>query len=112
MSAENKLGAVYVAGAMYCTLLTRCWYEHYNGAPQRLNPQVLIIGHPASGKSFAKDLDDQIMAAMRASDQEVRLAETRYKQEQKKRGTSSKAQKQDALVEPEGMIRYLPTMKC
>ena len=109
VSAENKLGAVYVAGAMYCTLLTRCWYEHYNGAPQRLNPQVLIIGHPASGKSFAKDLDDQIMAAMRASDQEVRLAETRYKQEQKKRGTSSKAQKQDALVEPEGMIRYLPT---
>ena len=109
VSAENRLGAVFVAGAMYCTLLTRCWYEHYNGAPQRLNPQVLIIGHPASGKSFAKDLDDQIMASMRASDQEVRLAETRYKQEQKKRGTSSKAQKQDALVEPEGMIRYLPT---
>ncbi|MCR5179853.1 MAG: hypothetical protein K6C30_01365, partial [Bacteroidaceae bacterium] len=105
----NKLGAVYAAGAMYCTLLTRCWYKHFDDSMQRMNPQVLIIGYPASGKSFAKALDDQIMASMRAQDQEVRLAETRYKTEQKKRGTSSKAQKADALVEPEGMIRYLPT---
>ena len=109
VSRANWLGAVFASGAMYCTLLTRCWYKHYDGAKQRMNPQVLIIGHPASGKSFAKQLDDQIMCSMRAQDEEVRLAETRYKQEQKKRGTSSKAQKQDALVEPEGMIRYLPT---
>ena len=109
VSRSNWLGAVFASGAMYCTLLTRCWYKHFDGAMQRMNPQVLIIGHPASGKSFAKHLDDQIMASMRAQDEEVRLAETRYKQEQKKRGTSSKAQKQDALVEPEGMIRYLPT---
>ena len=106
---HNWLGAVFVAGAMYCTLMTRCWYLHFNGAKQRMNPQVLIIGDPASGKSFAKELDDQIMCAMREQDEAVRAAETRYKQEQKKRGTSSKAQKQDALVEPEGMIRYLPT---
>ena len=92
-----------------CRGVRRCWYKHFDGGIQRLNPQVLIIGHPASGKSFAKQLDDQIMCSMRAQDEEVRLAETRYKQEQKKRGTSSKAQKQDALVEPEGMIRYLPT---
>ena len=109
VSRKNWLGAVFASGAMYCTLLTRCWYKHYDGAKHRMNPQVLIIGHPASGKSFAKQLDDQIMCSMRAQDEEVRLAETRYKQEQKKRGTSSKAQKQDALVEPEGMIRYLPT---
>jgi len=74
-----------------------------------MNPQALIIGEPATGKGFAKSLDDQIMCAMRKQDEEVRAQETRYKQEQKKRGTSSKAQKQDALVEPEGMIRYLPT---
>ena len=109
VSRHNRLGAVMAAGAMYCTLLTQCWYEHFNGARQRMNPQVLIIGDPASGKSFAKDLDDQIMSSMRAKDEEVRAQETRYKQEQKKRGTSSKAQKQDALVEPDGMIRYLPT---
>ncbi len=109
VSRENWLGAVFASGAMYCTLMTRCWYEHFTGERQRMNPQVLIIGHPASGKSFAKQLDDQIMCSMRAQDEEVRAQEMRYKQEQKKRGTSSKAQKQDALVEPEGMIRYLPT---
>ena len=109
VSRANWLGAVFASGAMYCTLLTRCWYKHFDGGMQRMNPQVPIIGHRASGKSFAKQLDDQIMCSMRAQDEEVRLAETRYKQEQKKRGTSSKAQKQDALVEPEGMIRYLPT---
>ena len=109
VSRKNWLGAVFASGAMYCTLLSRCWYRHYDGALQRMNPQVLIIGHPASGKSFAKHLDDQIMCSMREQDEVVRLAETRYKQELKKRGTSSKAQKQDALVEPEGMIRYLPT---
>ena len=109
VSRQNWIGAVFASGAMYCTLMTRCWYEHFNGAKQRMNPQVLIIGHPASGKSFAKELDDQIMCSMRAQDEEVRAQETRYKQEQKKRGTSSKAQKQDALTEPEGMIRYLPT---
>ena len=109
VSRKNWLGAVFASGAMYCTLLSRCWYRHYDGALQRMNPQVLIIGHPASGKSFAKHLDDQIMSSMRAMDEEVRAQETRYKKEQKKRGTSSKAQKQDALVEPEGMIRYLPT---
>ena len=109
VSRHNWLGAVFVSGAMYCTLLTRCWYKHFNGAKQRMNPQSLIIGEPATGKGFAKSLDDQIMCAMREQDEEVRAQETRYKQEQKKRGTSSKAQKQDALVEPEGMIRYLPT---
>ncbi len=109
VSRQNWLGAVYASGAMYCTLLTRCWYKHFDGSKQRMNPQVLIIGHPASGKSLAEDLDDQIMCSMRAQDEEVRAQETRYKQEQKKRGTSSKAQKGDALVEPEGMIRYLPT---
>ena len=109
VTRQNWLGAVFAAGAMYCTLMTRCWYEHFDGELQRMNPQVLIIGHPASGKSFAKHLDDQIMSSMRAMDEEVRAQETRYKKEQKKRGTSSKAQKQDALVEPEGMIRYLPT---
>ena len=92
---------------------TACGRQLYKDIPKRLAGVLEGVGihggHPASGKSFAKHLDDQIMCSMRAQDAEVRAQETRYKQEQKKRGTSSKAQKQDALVEPEGMIRYLPT---
>ncbi|MBQ4386852.1 MAG: hypothetical protein II822_04550 [Prevotella sp.] len=108
VSDENKVGAVMAAGAMYCTLMTRCHYLHYDGELHRMNPQVYIIGDPASGKSFADRLDRNIMAAMRYADQPARDAEERYKKESKARSTSSKAQKGEALERPEGMIRYLP----
>lgn len=106
---ENKIGAVMVAGTMFCTLMTRCWYRHYDGKPTRMNPQTYIIGDPASGKSFAARLDEQIMAVMRAADEPGRQAEARYKMEQKQRTTSSKAQKGEALVQPEAVIRYIPS---
>ncbi len=105
----NKLGAVFVAGAMYCTLMTRCYYRHYDGRMQRMNPQVYIIGEPASGKSFATRLDKQIMAAMKSADEPARQAEEAYKKETKARTTSTKEQKKAALERPEGMIRYLPS---
>ncbi len=105
----NKLGAVFVAGAMYCTLMTRCYYRHYDGRMQRMNPQVYIIGEPASGKSFATRLDKQIMAAMKSADEPARQAEEAYKKEAKARTTSTKEQKKAALERPEGMIRYLPS---
>ena len=106
---ENKMGAVMVAGAMFCTLMTRTWYKHYDGQMHRMNPQVYVIGDPAAGKSFADHLDRNIMEAMRSADQPVREAEERYKREKRERTTSTKAQKQDALAEPDGMVRYLPS---
>ncbi len=109
LSRNNWMGAVYASGTMYGTLLTRCWYLHHKGNKQRINPNAMIIGHPASGKSFARDLDDNIMFAMREQDEVIREQENRYKKEQKKRNTSAKEQQQDGLVEPDGMIRYLPS---
>ena len=105
----NKVGAVMAAGAMYCTLLTRTWYRHYDGLAHRMNPMVYIIGDPAAGKSFADRLDRNIMAAMRQADQPARDAEERYKREKRERTTSTKAQKGEALTQPEGIIRYLPS---
>lgn len=105
----NQLGAVFASGAMFCTLLTRCWYKHYDGQPTRMNPQVYIIGDPASGKSFAYHLDKFIMSVMRAKDDVTRQAEERYKRERRERGTSTKAQKGDALKMPEGVVRYIPS---
>lgn len=109
LDPENKIGAVMVAGTMFCTLMTRCWYRHYDGIPTRMNPQTYIIGDPASGKSFAARLDEQIMAVLRAADEPGRQAEARYKREQKMRTTSSKAQKEAALEQPEAVIRYIPS---
>ena len=105
----NKLGAVFVAGTMYCTLMSRCWYEHFDRNHHRMNPQAYIIGMPASGKSFADRLDEQIMDVMRSADQLGRDAESEYKRQQKERATSSKAQKGEALKRPELPIRYLPS---
>ena len=108
-SPDNGIAAVFAAGTMYCTLMTRTYYRHYDGNMQRMNPQTLLIGEPASGKSFACTLDDNIMEAMRAADEPGREAERQYKLAQKERATSSKAQKSDPLKKPEMVIRYLPS---
>jgi len=109
VSDENKLAAIFAAGTMFCTLMTRCWYEHYDGKQTRLNPTAFIIGTPASGKSFADRLDEYIMAVMRNADAPGRKAEKEYKRMQKERATSSKAQKGEALEMPTDIIRYLPS---
>jgi hypothetical protein len=94
---------------MFCTLMTRCWYEHYDGIMTRLNPTAMFIGPPACGKSFVDRLDRQIMAAMKTADAPGRQAEKDYKKKRNERATSSKAQKGEPLEQPQEMIRYLPS---
>ena len=101
-----KPGGVISASGMYSVLLTRCDYQNWRGNMQRLNSLVLVEGDPASGKSLAKEQDDHIMLTMRESDKPARDAEKAYKKEKNARGTSSKAQKGEALQEPGGIIRY------
>ena len=108
-SEDNMFGAILASGAMFDTLMTRCTYEHYDGNMTRMNPQVYIIGLPASGKSFVDRLDKEIMACMRASDEVGREAERRYKEEQRERQNSKKAANGDVLKRPEPVIRYIPT---
>ena len=109
MADANKLGGVFAAGTMLCTLQTRCWYRHFDGEPHRLNPQTYIIGDPASGKGEAEKMDQIIMAPVIAADRVGREAEAEYKRQQKERATSSKAQKGEALKRPEFCIRYIPS---
>lgn len=108
VSDANKLAALMAAGTMYCTLMTRTWFEHYDGKHTRLNPTTMIIGKPASGKSFAADLNSAIMAAMRNADAPGRKAEKEYKRKRKER-ENSKASKDAPLQQPEEMIRMLPS---
>jgi len=110
LGADNKIAGVFVAGAMFDTLATRVYYRHYDGKLHRMNPNVMVIGAPASGKSFANDMDDAIMAVLIAADEPGRRAEAEYKKEQKKRRTSNKASKgEQQLKEPEEVIRYIPS---
>ncbi|MCR4959141.1 MAG: hypothetical protein K6B13_11165 [Prevotella sp.] len=109
MDDVNKLGGVFAAGTMFCTLMTRCWYRHFDGNEQRMNPQAYIIGDPASGKGETEKIDQLIMAPVIVADRVGREAEAEYKRQQKERATSSKAQKGEALKRPEYCIRYLPS---
>ena len=109
MDDYNKLGGVFAAGTMYCTLMTRCWYMHFDGEMQRMNPQAYLIGDPASGKGEAEKMDKIIMAPVITADKVGRDAEKEYKRQQKERSTSTKAQKGEALKRPEYVIRYLPS---
>lgn len=109
MSDANVPAAVFSAGTMFCTLMTRTQYEHYDGQLHRMNPQALIIGEPGTGKGVIDWLNRQIMCVLRAKDAQGRQALKEYKKKRKERSTSSKEQKKEALVEPDTMIRYLMT---
>ena len=58
--------AVFVAGGLMMTLMTRCTYRFYHRPEElrRLNNSTLIIGDPASGKSFATRLFKLLAAPM------------------------------------------------
>ena len=90
--------------------MTRCTY-HYWWKPKkerRLNYCVYIVGNPTSGKSFAVDLDELILAPIKQQSAEASKAINNYKRETKERSTSSKAQEQDPLKKFAGINRYMP----
>ena len=109
MDDYNKLGGVFAAGAMFCTLMTRCWYRHFDGEDQRMNPQVYLIGNPGSGKGAIAKMDEIIMSPVKAADKAGRRAEAEYKREMVERSTSTKAQKGEPLTRPDFCVRYLPS---
>lgn len=102
--------ALFVGAAFFGTLMTRCTY-HYWWKPKkerRLNYCVYIVGNPTSGKSFAVDLDELILAPIKQQSAEASKAINNYKRETKERSTSSKAQEQDPLKKFAGINRYMP----
>ena len=92
--------AVFVAGGLMMTLMTRCTYRFYHRPEElrRLNNSTLIIGDPASGKSFATRLFKLLAAPMVAADVAGIAAINRYKEEMKTKGANKeKPQKPKAL---------------
>ena len=92
--------ALFVAGGLLMTLMTRCTYRFYHRPEElrRLNNSTLIIGDPASGKSFATRLFKLLAAPMVAADKAGIAAINRYKEEMKTKGANKeKPQKPKAL---------------
>ena len=107
MATPQKPACLFVGGALFGTLMTRCHYYFYHRpeAVRRLNYEVFVIEDPASGKSFASDLYKIILSPVIAADAVGNKAINNYKKESKKRDKSLKEQKKDALVQPEVKIR-------
>ena len=92
--------ALFVSGGLMMTLMTRCTYRFYHRPEElrRLNSSTLIIGDPASGKSFATRLFKLLAAPMVAADKDGIAAINRYKEEMKTKGANKeKPQKPKAL---------------
>ena len=102
--------ALFVGAAFFGTLMTRCYYHYWfkKNEKTRLNYSIYVIGAPGSGKSFAVRLDKLILAPIKQQSKEASEAINKYKQEAQERGTSSKAQDQDALKKPTQINRYMP----
>ena len=98
--------AVFVAGGVLMTLMTRCWYRFYHRPQQerRLNCSLYIIGHPASNKSMADDICEALLVPMQHADAAGKSALNRYKKDSKK-----KAANKEGKDKPQGIIRIHPS---
>ena len=92
--------ALVVSGALMMTLMTRCTYRFYHRPSKlrRLNSSALIIGDPASGKSFATRLYEFLAAPIVAADKLGKDAINRYREEMKTKGANKEKPKKPKVV--------------
>ena len=92
--------ALFVAGGLLMTLMTRCTYRFYHRPEElrRLNNSTLIIGDPASGKSFATRLFKLLAAPIVAADKIGKDAINAYREQMRTKGTNNKIPKKPKVV--------------
>ncbi len=92
--------ALVVSGALMMTLMTRCTYRFYHRPSKlrRLNASALIIGDPASGKSFATRLYEFLAAPIVAADKAGKDTINRYREEMKTKGANKEKPKKPKVV--------------
>ena len=97
--------ALFVGGGLLMTLMTRCTYRFYHRPEElrRLNNSTLIIGDPASGKSFATRLYSLLAAPLKAADKAGIAAINHYKEE-----VRSKAANKEKPAKPKAIVRVHP----
>ncbi len=97
--------AVFVAGGLMMTLMTRCTYRFYHRPEElrRLNCSALIIGDPASGKSFATRLYELLAAPIENADKVGMEAINAYRELVKSLGANK-----DKPKKPKVLVRIHP----
>jgi len=92
--------AMFVGGGLLMTLMTRCTYRFYHRPEElrRLNNSTLIIGDPASGKSFATRLFKLLAAPIIAADKVGKDAINAYRELMKTKGANKDKPKKPKVV--------------
>ena len=92
--------ALFISGAFAMTLMTRCTYRFYHRPEElrRLNCSAMIIGDPASGKSFATRLYKQLIAPIIAADRVGKEAINAYREQMKTKGANKEKPKKPKVA--------------
>ena len=92
--------AMFVGGGLLMTLMTRCTYRFYHRPEElrRLNNSTLIIGDPASGKSFATRLFKLLAAPIVSADKVGKDAINAYRELMKTKGANKEKPKKPKVV--------------
>jgi len=92
--------ALFVGGGLLMTLMTRCTYRFYHRPEElrRLNNSTLIIGDPASGKSFATRLFKLIASPIVAADKIGKDAINAYREQMRTKGANKEKPKKPRVI--------------
>jgi hypothetical protein len=92
--------ALFTSAAFFGTLMTRCTWHHWfePDLVRRLNYSIMIIGDPASGKSFANRLYKLIAAPIKAADKVGYDAVNKWKDDKGAKGANKEKPKKPVLV--------------
>ena len=92
--------ALFVAGGLMMTLMTRCTYRFYHRPEElrRLNNSTLIIGDPASGKSFATRLFKLLASPIVEADKVGKEAINAYREQMRTKGANKEKPKKPKVV--------------
>ena len=92
--------ALFVGGGLLMTLMTRWTYRFYHRPEElrRLNNSTLIIGDPASGKSFATRLFKLLAAPIVAADKVGKDAINAYREQMRTKGANKEKPKKPKVI--------------
>ena len=92
--------ALFVAGGLLMTLMTRCTYRFYHRPEElrRLNNSTYIIGDPAAGKSFATRLFKLLTTPIVAADKIGKEAINAYREQMRTKGANKEKPKKPKVV--------------
>ena len=105
LKRNQYTAALFVAGGLMMTLMTRCTYRFYHRRSElrRLNNSTLIIGDPASGKSFATRLYKLLAKPIVEADKVGKDAINAYREQMRSKGANK-----DKPKKPKVIVRIHP----